>query len=157
MNKVMAFGGIIILLLGLAMLILSSGRIPLLDANRTILAESEQEAYCAGIIYAETRGEGDARAASECRSESNLSNEVNLNIVQPSFCNALLTTIRNLTQAECVGIMEGRQWWPTRDGGLAFSWNRSFPYPGNLIVQLSDGDSRTGDRDGIEREGLTRP
>ncbi len=155
MNKLMASGGIIILLLGLAMLILPGGRIPLLDANRTILAESEQEAYCSGIVYGDTRGAGNAQAASVCRSESDLPDEVNLNKVQPTFCRALTKTM-SLTEATCVAIMEGHQWWPTKDGGLADSWNRTFPYPGNLIVKLDDSNSRTGDRDNIEREGLTR-
>jgi len=142
----MAATGILALLLGLVMLILPVSRIPLLDANRTTLAESEREGYCSGTTYLETRGAGDAEVASGCRSTSSLPDQIDLDQVQPAFCRAIRQEI-NITQSNCMNIMAGSRYWPTKDGSIAYQWNRKFPYPGNMIVQQNSTDSRTGDRE----------
>lgn len=155
MNRFMAVMGILALLLGLAILILPGGRIPLLDANRTVLAESEREGYCSGSTYGESRGVGNAQVASDCRATSELPDQVDLNEVQPAFCRALRNYIP-MSQKNCMDIMEGRQYWPTKDGSVADSWNRTFPYPGNIMINQNVSDSRTGDRDGIDRGIIAR-
>ena len=155
MNKIMAAGGILALLFGLVILVLPVSRIPLLDANRTILAETERDAYCAGLIYGETRSAGNGRLTAECRSHSDLNDEINWNIVQPAFCRAIKVSM-DVDYNFCLSLMEDRAWWPTKDGQLADSWNRRFPYPGNRLTVGESTDSRTGDRDGIERGDITR-
>jgi len=155
MNRMMAIGGILTLVLGLAMLVLPGGRIPLLDANRTILAESERDGYCGGLTYLETRGGGNANSAAKCRAKSSLPDQIDLNSVQPAFCRALRSSM-SMTQTQCMDIMEGRQYWPTKDGSIADSWNRRFPYPGGMMAKQGVDNSRTGDRDTTERGDIQR-
>jgi len=155
-NRLMAIGGILALVVGLVLLVLPVQRIPLLDANRTVLAESEREGYCTGRTYAETRGRGDKNLAGECRAESSLPNVIDWNVVQGAFCRGLIASGFPITQPKCVEIMVAQRFWPTMDGSISASWNRKFPYPGDVIVSGTVDDSRTGDRDGIGREGLTR-
>ncbi len=154
MNRLMAIGGILVMLVGLAVLVLPSGRIPLLDANRTILTETEREAYCAGLIYLQTRGQGDAAAAADCRATSAKPDQIDLDAVQSSFCHAVITQM-NLTHGDCLGIMSAQRFWPTMDGGITNSWNRRFPYPGGVIVKDTD-DSRTGSRTPTTNGGFAR-
>ena len=58
-NKLLSFAGIIVLAGGLFLLTMPVTHIPLLDANRQVLAESEREGWCAGDTYMKTRGGGD--------------------------------------------------------------------------------------------------
>jgi hypothetical protein len=159
MNRLLAGGGIAALALGLFLLVMPVAHIPLLDANRTVLAESEAEGQCAGNIYAKSRGYGDPDAMKSCLASSNLNPDVDWVAVQPAFCRGVISGGVPVSQDDCLGIMEAREFWPTATGKLTNSWNGRFPYPGGTFSSArpgSGGESRTGDREETEREGFSR-
>jgi hypothetical protein len=157
-NKLLALGGIVILVGGLVLLMMPA-HVPLLDANRQVLAESEREAWCAGETYMKTRGGGSIPAMTECIATSSIDNSVDHNRVQPGFCNGIISAGLPMDANECMAIMEQEEFWPTMKGTLTNAWNRRFPYPGDFLtsnVPQTGGDSRTGDREGEDREGFNR-
>lgn len=154
-HKFLAWAGIAVLVVGLVVLVLPVSRIPLLDANRQVLAESEREGYCAGQTFGETRGIGDTAAAKECRQYNARPTEPNLAVTQKAFCQGLMAGGYPITLSMCQDIMVLNRFWPTMDGSITNSWNRRFPYPGDMIaVAKADPEGRTGDRDNIGREGI---
>lgn len=158
-NKLLAIAGIGILAGGLVLLIAPVSHIPLLDANRQVLAETEREGFCAGETYMKTRGAGSEPAMTECIETSTIDDEINHRQVQPGFCQGLKSAGLPMEQSECMTIMDEQEFWPTMKGTLTNSWNRRFPYPGDFLtsnVPQTGGDSRTGDRETTDREGFSR-
>lgn len=146
-------------LVGAFFIVGPAGRIPLMDANRTMLAETAAQGYCAAEAHF---GRYSQIAYDECVADSTLSQERDLGQVQPAFCRGVIDAGWPGTMEECRQILEGEQMWPTAEltsqGYLTKSWNRKFPYPGSLIGMGSANvsESRTGDRDGEVREGGLR-
>lgn len=159
MNKLLAISGIGTVLMGLALLIVPVGHVPLLDANRQILVETEAGGYCAGEVWSQTQGWGDIEAMEECIELSTLSSEINLRAVQGAFCRGLVSRGFPITVDECLAIMGAQKYWLTEEGTLTNTWNSRFPYPlsdfGSPTQQTGD-ESRTGERDLNEREGNVR-
>ena len=156
LNKLMAATGIIVLIFGLVMIALPVARIPLLDANRTILAETAKESYCAGSTYMKTAGAGQKDIAAECREESSKIDDIDYTVVVDDFCRGAIDGGLRMLQNDCTSIVYDRTFWPTMDGAITNEWNRRFPYPGDLLV-VNKEQGRTGDRTGPEREGMMRP
>ena len=159
MNRLLAFGGILTILGGFILLVMPVGHVPLLDANRQVLVESERGGQCAGETYAKTRGYGSEDAMLDCMASGTIDNSIRHQAVQPAFCRGIIGAGIQIAQEECVKIMGDREFWPTARGSLTNSWNRRFPYPGGLLsssVPQTGGESRTGDREITEREGNQR-
>lgn len=158
-NKLLASGGILTILLGFVVLIMPVGHVPLLDANRQILVESEAGGYCAGEVWVNTQSWGSIEAMEECLATTSLSQEINLRAVQPAFCRGLIGRGYPIGQEDCMNIMVAQQYWLTEEGTITNAWNRRFPYPlsafGSPTQQTGD-QSRTGDREGNDREGFIR-
>src|SRR3990167_8604442 len=155
MNKLLALGGIGIIVVGFILLIMPVSHIPLLDANRQVLAESERGGYCAGEVYAKTRGYGSESAMVDCKASSTLDDSINHRAVQPAFCRGVITNGLAIPQDECESIRSTQERWPTAKGGLTSSWNNRFSYPGSLLsanLPQTGGESRTGDRTGNDRD-----
>lgn len=156
MNRLLGIGGVLVVLGGLLMLLVPGPPIPLLDANRQVLAESERDGYCAGTVFWNTGGFGDEALMGECLEMSAVNDETNLRTVQPAFCRAVVVEGYSGTAEECEGILGSNKLWPTMTGGLTSDWNRRFPYPLDSLTaggqSTSNDESRTGDRDGNERE-----
>jgi hypothetical protein len=129
--------------------------IPLLDANRDVLATSELEGFCAGEAY--YYNEPRPKEAADCRDRevANKSAEEDLTIVQRAACQGAGVAAESLSS--CVDFLKFNQYWVTVDGKLTNAWNNTFPYPlvSNLSTQEGDS-SRTGDRANNEREGFDR-
>jgi hypothetical protein len=158
-NKLLALAGIVILVGGLVLLIAPVAHIPLLDANRQVLAESERDGWCAGTTYMKTRGVGSEAEMKECLETSKHATAINHRRVQPLFCVGIIEAGLPMDHTECMSIMEREKFWPTLKGTLSNSWNRRFPYPGDFLtsnVPQTGGDSRTGDRETTDREGFDR-
>jgi len=160
MNKLLFAGGIATLVLGFVLLVLPVGHIPLLDANRQVLVESERGGYCAGETYATTRGMGSAEKLADCmETNTSIDNTSIYTKVQPAFCRAIIARGINIDQPGCEEIMRDQEFWPTATGALTNAWNKRFPYPGNVLTANqpnTGGESRTGDREGNDREGFER-
>ena len=158
MNKLLAFGGIGTIVVGFILLIMPVSHIPLLDANRQVLAESERSGYCAGEVYAKTRGYGSEPAMVDCKASSTIDDSINHRAVQPAFCRGVIDNGLAVAQDECEAIVAEQEMWPTAKGSLTSSWNNRFPYPGGLLsvnVPQTGGESRTGDRTGNDRDEVT--
>jgi hypothetical protein len=158
MNRLLAAGGIAILVIGFALLVLPVSSIPLLDANRQVLVESAAGGQCAGEVYATTQGQGSEADMAECMANA-ADTAVNWQAVQPAFCRGIIAKGLAISQGDCETIMAERQMWPTAIGTITASWNRRFPYPGDVISSarpITGGESRTGDREGNDREGNIR-
>jgi hypothetical protein len=159
MNKLLGIAGAVVVLGGLAMLLLPVSHIPLLDANRQVLAETEAAGYCAGEVYVAARGMGDEASMKECLAGSGRDTTIDYTKVQPAFCAGIIAKGLAVSPSECMEIMQSRQLWPTANGSLTASWNKRFPFPGDILSanQPTTGDAgRTGDRVDNEREGNTR-
>lgn len=159
MNKLLAFGGILAIVGGLALLVMPGPPVPLLDANRQVLAESERAGICAGGTYVKTRGAGDEELMTECMEASSWDDTINHRVVQSAFCNGLIGGGFPIDHEQCIGIMVAQELWPTMTGSLTQSWNRRFPYPGQILssnIPSTGGESRTGDRETNDREGFGR-
>jgi hypothetical protein len=65
-NKLLAIGGILVIVGGLFLLVNPVTHIPLLDANRAVLAESDADGFCAGQTFMKTRGYGNEAQMNEC-------------------------------------------------------------------------------------------
>ncbi len=91
--------------------------------------------------------------AGECRTNRG-SADVDLQAVQPAFCQAIVNGGYTNGVNGCLKVVTLNQYWPTYDGGITQSWSRKFPYPGDLILQdtPTDNTGRTGDREGNLRE-----
>jgi hypothetical protein len=158
MNRLLAAGGIAILVIGFALLVLPVSSIPLLDANRQVLVESAAGGQCAGEVYATTQGQGSEVDMAECMANA-ADTAVDWQAVQPAFCRGIIAKGLAITQGDCETVMAERQMWPTAIGTITASWNRRFPYPGDVISSarpITGGESRTGDREGNDREGNIR-
>lgn len=158
MNRLLAVSGIAVILGGFVMLMLPA-TIPLLDANRELLAESERQGFCAGEVYVQTRGAGDEAAMGDCIATSTLDDARNYERVQPAFCVGLVEAGFEIPVEECIQIMQERQFWPTLKGQLTVSWNRKFPYPLDTFTTAKTGGDptgRTNDRPTNDREDLSR-
>ena len=159
MNRLLAAGGIAILVVGFALLVLPVSSIPLLDANRQVLVESAAGGQCAGEVYATSQGQGSETDMAECLATTPQDTTINWQAVQPAFCRGIIVKGLAITQGECEIVMAERQMWPTAIGTITASWNRRFPYPGDVISSarpITGGESRTGDREGNDREGNIR-
>jgi hypothetical protein len=130
------------------------GRIPALDFNRQVLAETEVEGYCAGRIYWTTNA-GSASKAKACRNATpDMSTEVNHAVVIISFCRGVLAEgFPGNVQSDCADAIAARSLWPTMDGRLtsAFDDTKGYPYPGDRVLPPPPSDSRTGSREGFDR------
>jgi hypothetical protein len=148
-----------VIALGLVLLVSPVSHIPLLDANRQVLAETEAAGYCAGEVYVSARGMGDEASMKECLADSSKDTTIDYTRVQPAFCAGIIAKGLAVTPSQCMEIMQTRQMWPTAAGSLTASWNKRFPFPGDILSanQPTTGDvGRTGDRVDNEREGNTR-
>jgi hypothetical protein len=158
MNRLLGFGGILTVVGGLFLLILPVSHIPLLDANRWVLSETEQQGYCAGYVF--DGNEPQEQAAADCRSESSQSTEIDLRVVQRAACQGYASahSLDATWVNDCEGYLQATRQWPTIDGRLTDAWNRRFPYPLSDIgiPGAPTSESRTGDREGNTREGLPR-
>jgi hypothetical protein len=131
--------------------------VPLLDANRQVLAESPREGYCAGVVFIQTRGYGSAEQMALCLDEDQHNGEKNWDMVQSAFCDAVLITA-SMPKSDCMTIVGQQRFWPTMMGTITNAWNKSFPYPGqNALDAGTSDDSRTGDRETNDRIGEYRP
>lgn len=156
MNKLLAVGAIAALLVGLVLLVIDPGHIPLLDANRVVLAETEAQAYCSGIVFLETRGQGGRpEDVADCAQASERGQGYNHPIVIPAFCQGIISTGYQIGYEQCVTILVSSRYWPTADGALSQSWNKRFPYPGDVVTAgVADSESRTGARDSNGRDSI---
>lgn len=159
-NKLLAAGGILAIVGYLFMLVAPVSSVPLLDANRQVLVESEAEAFCAGTVYVDTRGAGSEAAMGECIAESEYPTEADWPKVHGRFCDAIIVKGLNITKDQCIQISEANQYWFTMTGTLTNAWNKRFPYPlselGVPTQGAIKGESRTGDRETNDREGFDR-
>lgn len=134
--------------------------VPLLDANRQLLAESEREGFCVGEVYYATRGAGDEKRMNECISVSTVDNTVNHRRVQPAFCNGIISAGLQITPEQCMEIMDREKFWPTLKGSLSNSWNQRFPYPGAILASkvqdVGTDNDRGGSRGDTNREDNLR-
>jgi hypothetical protein len=130
-------------------LIRDPGRVPLFDANLQRLAESEVEGYCAGVSFWQNQGAPNPETTRECRGTDDSAPA--LTKVQPGFCRGIREQGYGGSESDCMSILTGQKIWPTFDGGLTQAWSKNAPYPGDLVFVVPD-DSRTGERDGFERE-----
>jgi hypothetical protein len=156
-RRLLAAAGILTVVLGFVWLIWPVGHIPLFDANLVRLAESDLQGYCAGETFWKTSGEGSASGAAECRSRLKAQHKdvIDLQAVQPAFCQAIVDAGWEGSQQDCLGIMVDNQYWPTYDGGITNQWNRARKYP--LVFHVSpasgsQGGSRTGGHGANTRE-----
>lgn len=131
--------------------------VPLVDANRQLLATSQAEGYCAGKTFGETRGYGDPVRMQDCLEfDVNLPTERDLDEVQNSFCSGLFSAAQFPVE-QCIAAVHSYKLWPTMNGSITDAWNRRFPYPGSNALEAGTQDeSRTGDRDELERSGDSR-
>lgn len=155
MNRLLGIGGLLVVLGGLVMLIIPGPPIPLLDANRIVLAESIREGYCTGNVYSD--GVPQEESAADCRATSSLPDEIDLPAVQRAACQGYADSYNEdaMWVSGCADWMAANQFWPTMDGRLTNSWNRRFPYPLNDLGIPSTGrtdNDRGGSRDGNNRE-----
>lgn len=144
------------MVLGLVYIVWPVGHIPLYDANLVRLAESDLQGYCSGDTFWKTGGVGDSNMASECRSRlaKKHSSNVDLSVVQGSFCQAIVDSGWTGTKSDCLGIMATNEYWPTYVGAITNQWNRARPYPKlfSLINSNSkSSQSRTGGHSGNQR------
>lgn len=162
MKKLMAIAAVLVTAGSLIYMMFANPHVPILDANRQVLAETELQGYCAGRTYFSSQGRGDLAYAKECWDEyaDNKSSAIQHEVVQEAFCKGLVAAGLPITTSECMNVLVTYQYWPTMSGRLTGSWNRAFPYPlEQSSADLQYGDSsRTGDRENNDREGtLTRP
>lgn len=162
MKKLMAILAPVILVGSLAYMAFAQPKIPLLDANRTVLAETYLEAFCAGDAFLKTRGNGNDALAADCRElhEGRHDDEPDYERVQSAFCMGIVMAGWPGYVGDCVSLLQEQKLWPTLDGALTNTWNRRFPYPleGSITDVEQQSDSRTGDRENNDREGIpTRP
>src|SRR3990167_1880298 len=129
MNKLLAFGGILAIAGGFVLLTMPVSHIPLLDANRQVLAESERQAYCAGEVMIKTQGRGSEEDMTDCRATSTIDDTINHRVVQSAWCRGIVDNYQ-WTQTECVSFVEEQKYWPTLKGTATNAWNRRFAYPG---------------------------
>ena len=158
MNKLLAAFGILVIAGGLFLLVAPVTHIPLLDANRQVLAESERAAFCAGEVLVETQGQGSEAAVAECIATSTTDDTINHRVVQAAFCHGVLSKY-TWSFDECIATVEEQEMWPTMKGTWTNSWNKRFPYPGGgafVSPQRTGNESRTGDREETDREGFDR-
>lgn len=139
----------------LAYLAMPQGHIPMLDANRWVLAETELQGYCAGFVFVESGGqnERDARKAKSCRVEKAdvYVDRFDLDAVITGFCAAINEGF-GMDPDECRGITAQNRIWPLYDGGFTTDWNETWVYPGDESLARRPVDGRVGDRETIERE-----
>lgn len=155
MNRLLGVSGILAVLGGLVLLVMPTPHIPLLDANRQVLAETERAGYCAGETFWGTSGAGSESAMAECMELSAIVDEIDVRAVQPAFCRAVVVAGYSGTAEDCMTILGGNKLWPTAIGGLTDSWNRRFPYPLDRLTtggQVQSSNDRTGDRTETDRE-----
>ncbi len=155
-ERVMFGVGIGVLVVAALLMILPVQRVPMLDANRQLLAETEAQAYCAGSVFLQTRGVGSHAAMQECLDISDKPTDINPEVAQRAFCEGLIGAGYQIEQESCMTIMEGQRYWPLKSGTLTNAWNKRFPYPGNVLGTEQANESRTGDRDLNERENTGR-
>lgn len=159
--KWLAMGAIVSMALGLFMLVGPAGRVPLMDGNRVLLAETSAEGYCAAEAHFKQFSQ---MSFDDCVAESSRPHDVEITEVLASFCAGVVDQGWPGTRDECKTVVEAGQLWPTREwtprGWISNTWNRRFPYPGSLVgvgAQNTD-NSRTGERDGNIRDGeIERP
>lgn len=150
MNKLLTMGAVLALAVGGWLVFLRNpGPEPLLDANRAQLAETANQGRCAGQTFWRTQGYGDANEFANCVDQKGGAGERDLSQVVPQFCWGLIDAGWPGLLNDCMDILYARRWWPTLTGELTDQWNRSFPYPGDVITTgKADSESRTGDRTG---------
>lgn len=154
MKKLMALGAIAVLVGSLAYMIFATPAIPLLDANRNVLAESARQGFCAGQAF--RQNQPNAGGVQECMKEATYkADDTNLEVVQINACEGVGTPAADLEA--CAQWLKDNQYWVTMEAQLTNAWNGTFPYPlsGNIMTREND-QSRTGDRDENSREGLDR-
>lgn len=149
MNRFLAVCGVIILVMGAWVLLRDPGPIPLLDANRRILADNPATAYCSGYYYSAYNPNREEVAG--CEERSNYSHEREIGSVVGTFCRGLYDKY-SFPIADCINVVNARQFWPTNDAQITNQWNRRFPWPGDTLKQAKeDVKARTGDREGSTR------
>lgn len=155
MIRFLAFLGTVVLLLGLLVgWVLEPGHVPLLDANRTRLAETYKEGFVSGFVFARTSGRGSADMVEETRQNyASLVDDFDPQAVIPAFCGGLVAGGFAIEISNCTDIMRDNQYWPTYDGALTWAWNAAYPWPGGPLVTVHTGEEsgRTGGREGFER------
>ena len=133
------------------------GYIPHFDAARIELVDTAAEAECAAQEFVNTRmaGHPDYETMRTCAAASVLSQDVDLNVVQPQWCQSFVALgVWNGTADECVDILRTQQLWPNMRGTLSDQWVRQFPYPGNLL-DTAISTARSVVRGETEREVST--
>ncbi len=152
-NKVIAFFGILALVLTAYYVFQPQGFVPLFDANLRQLAMTPKEAHCAGTVIALPESKR-AEATAICRDDpdNGYSEEVELAAVLGTFCSQVAIEIDSLDYAECLSIMHDMDYWPLYDGGVTNAWSRSAPYPLDVLGSPGNVEGRTGSRELNERE-----
>lgn len=130
------------------------GHQPLIDADRTRLAETELEGYAAGWVFWELSGVGNPGRAEEIRAESGRNDELNPGAVLHAFClGAQAAGFEGSLDRDCEEWLIANRAWPTYNGRLSYAWNDAHPYPYGALGEgpgVQD-NSRTGGREEIVR------
>lgn len=157
MIKLLGIAGVALVLTLGWLLTRDPGYIPHFDAARIELVDTAAEAECAAQEFVNTRmaGHPDNEAMETCAAASKLSQDVDLSVVQPQWCQSFVAMgVWNGTPDECVDILRGQQMWPNMRGRLSDQWVRQFPYPGNLL-DTAMSTVRNVVRGETDREELT--
>jgi hypothetical protein len=161
MKKLLAVLGVVSVLTMGVLVWFIERPVPLLDADRSLLAQTYNEGYCSGTVFVKSNGRGDEYEAEECRNnfkDEETNNEIDHSKVPNGFCQGILNAGLPVPVDECVVILRTNTLWPTLDGRLSNSWNRAYPYPGMAVNLQDDTGGRTGevgDRTG-DRETFIR-
>lgn len=159
MKKLLTILGVMLALAWPLYMMVAQPRIPLLDSERTLLAETYLDGMCSGITFGNTGGHGDKGLMEQCLREKaeDYNDEIDHAIVQSAWCVGF-NKITQYPVNECKGVLATYRYWPTMEGQLTDKWNARFPYPLEDSFEAKEqGDSRTGDRQTNEREDITRP
>lgn len=134
----------------------------LYDENWQPLALTHAENHCAGeILGGNFENKTNDPRVDECVATSHLDNETpNVASSVGWFCEGIASATTSLGVADCVSQVESLDIWGLQHGGYTWEWNDANPRPVAAYEDIrspSPDQSRTGDREGNQREGLTRP
>ncbi len=147
MKKMLLFFALItILVVGLYSYAIAPPPAPLLDANRTVLAESSLDAWCSGQLMMA------GVPLATCHEDNpDLGRTRSLQQVVPAFCNSIVDAGWGGTYGDCRDIMEAQLYWPIMNGDVTKAWSARYPYPLDRFLEVGPAESRTGDRKEVQR------
>lgn len=148
MKKLLLLAGVVTIAITFAFsYIVSPPPLPLLDANRQVLAESVVEGYCSGV-YLITR----SPVVACWEEEADRGTHRNLSQVVTGFCFGIVEAGWDGTTYDCQQIMADNLYWPLLSGGITNSWSARYAYPLDRFAEnIKPDESRTGVREGESR------